>query len=141
MSYISTQQLIDRFSELELIQLTGGTDAIVADVLNSAIADSDAEIDDYLRERYPLPLLSVSASIERLAADITRFYLYADAVTPIVEMRYTNALALLKAIASGRVSLPDECINNPAGEALAGGISVRAESTVFTTDVLTKMAL
>lgn len=108
MSYIIKQNLLDRFSEQEIIQLTDrilpATGVVVDAVLNQAIADADAEINSYLTA-YPLPLAVVPANLVRIACDITRYYLYDDAVTDQVRARYEDAIKYLSQIAKGMISL------------------------------------
>jgi phage gp36-like protein len=106
-SYCTKQNLIDRFGEGELIQLTDRTGAGVINdtVLNQAIGDADGEINGYLAGRYTLPLASVPPVLTQKACDIARFFLYDEAVLDIVKTRYDNAIAWLKLVANGTVSL------------------------------------
>jgi phage gp36-like protein len=61
MAYTSTQQLIDRFGEHELIQLTDryGAGVIDTQVAAQAISDANAEVDAYLRSFGFSPLSTV----------------------------------------------------------------------------------
>lgn len=109
MSYCTEQNLIDRFGEQELIQLTdrSGYQQIDLTVLNQAIADADAEINGYLTA-YALPLVNVPANLVRIAGDIARYYLYADQPIPQVTQRYKDAIEYLKLIAKGTLNIaPD----------------------------------
>ncbi len=109
MAYCTKAQLIDRFGETELRQRTdrAGTGAINDAVLAQAIADADAEINGYLTA-YPLPLAIVPANFARIACDITRYYLYDDAVIAAVKDRYDSAIKYLAQIAGGKISIaPD----------------------------------
>ncbi len=109
MSYATRQEMIDRFGEDELIQLTDRANppagVIDNNVLDAALADADAEIDGYLQARYSLPLASVPLSIKRLARDIARYYLYDDGVPAVVAERYKEATRTLERISSGVVQL------------------------------------
>lgn len=109
MTYATQQNLIDRFGERELIELTDRSDpstgAIDATVVAKALADADAEIDGYLSSRYQLPLSPVPAKLERVAGDIARYYLYEDRVTDQVRARFSDAQQWLRDVASGKVSL------------------------------------
>lgn len=108
MTYATQQNLIDRFGESELIQLTdrGGLGEIDAVVIDRALADADAEINGYLAARYILPLVSpLPTVLEKLACDIARYQLYDDRVTEAVETRYKNAVSLLRDVAAGRALL------------------------------------
>jgi phage gp36-like protein len=107
MAYCTKQDLIDRFREGELIQLTDATGAGVINdtVLNQAIGDADGEINSYLAGRYALPLASVPEVLVLKACDMARYYLYDEAVPDIVQKRYDNAIAWLKLVAKGDISL------------------------------------
>lgn len=109
MTYCTTQNLIDRFGETELIQRTDrtGTGVIDTAVLNEAISDADAEIDGYLTA-YALPLTTIPANLERMACDIARYYLFGDVMIDQVKARYDNAIGYLKLVAKGQISIaPD----------------------------------
>lgn len=109
MTYCTSQNLIDRFGESELIQLTDRDNLGVIDagVLAQAIADADAEINGYLAA-YPLPLAIVPANLTRIACDIARYHLYDDQLVEPVAARYTSAIKYLEKIAAGKIQLgPD----------------------------------
>ena len=132
MSYVTKQELISRFGEEELIQLTDRAGAGVIDdqVLDRAIADADAEIDGYLGSRYSLPLSVIPASLNRIAADIARYYLYEDAATEHVRQRYEDAVRFLRAISEGKVSLGID--PSGAGAKPASGATMTSGGRVFT---------
>jgi len=116
MNYCTKQDLIDRFGENELVQLTDriGTGLIDDAVINQAIADAAAEIDNYI-VKY-LPLSAVPAGLVRIACDIARFYLYDDAVIDIVEKRYDGARHFLEMVAKGQASLGVDISGNIPAE-------------------------
>lgn len=133
MPYALQQDLIDRFGEAELIQLTDRADppagAIDAAVSGKALADADDAINGYLASRYTVPLASPPLILTRLACDIARYYLYEDRVTEAVRKRYEDAVAYLKDAASGKVALGVDAL----GEAPAdpGGPQVEAGDRTF----------
>lgn len=108
---ITTQDLLDRFGEQELINLTDhdSYQAINQAVLEKAIADAEADIASYLQAvglvtltshgklKY-LPAPSAPKSLIIKACDITRYYLHENGVTEIVEKRYDLAIAWLKLV-------------------------------------------
>lgn len=109
MSYCTKPDLINRFTEAELIQVTDNDNlGVINDtVLNQAISDATAEINGYLT-RYSLPLAVIPANLVRLACDITRFYLYETQMIEPISIRYDNAIKYLKAVATGAIPLaPD----------------------------------
>lgn len=110
MSYCNQDDLIDRFGEVEITQLSdrAGQGEIASAVIGQAIADADAEIDGYLSGRYALPLAAVPPVLVRVACDITRYWLFGQDVTALVKDRYDQAVSYLGKVASGTISLgPD----------------------------------
>ena len=107
MDYCTIQNMLDRFSEEELIQLTDTGDVGIVDqaVLQSAIDDASAFIDGYLQSRYQLPLTEVPRSLVRVACNIVRYFLYDDAATERVQADYDGAVAYLKSVSKGEVVL------------------------------------
>jgi len=131
MTYCVKQDLIDRYGQEELIQLTDRANAGVIDdtVLDQAIADADSLIDGYLASRYSLPLSDVPVSLVRVAAALTRYFLYTEAATDQVEKAHDQAIAWLKDVARGTVNLGLSATNgkpNPADSA-----QVDSAGTVF----------
>lgn len=106
--YVTQQQLIDRFGETELVQLTdrdGTAGGIVVDVLDGAIADASAEADAYVGVRYELPMAVVPDALVRVVADMVRYRLYDDAAPEQVRKRYEDAVKFLRELAAGTVSI------------------------------------
>ncbi|MFM2056044.1 MAG: hypothetical protein RLY71_429 [Pseudomonadota bacterium] len=139
MTYATQQDLIDRFGAVELAQLTdeAAGQAIDAAKVAQALADADAEIDGYLGVRYALPLATVPALLERLACDIARYYLFDDRANDAVRARYTSAVALLKNLSAGSVTL-GLAAALPVPEAAASAVTVRVgtRSRIFDSDTL-----
>lgn len=100
MSYCIDQDLINRFGTQELVRLTNidniSATTINDAVLNVAIADADAVINDYLCDYLPLP--AVPARLVREACNIVRYFLYKDTPTVLVEKNYHDALEYLRRI-------------------------------------------
>lgn len=133
MTYAVKQDMIDRFSDTELMQLTdrtGAIDAIDDNVLGKALADADAEIDGYLMGRYALPLASTPKILVGMACDIARYKLYEDRATEHVRTRYEDAIKYLKELALGRISLGVDAANQVAPQ--AGGPKAEGEARTFT---------
>lgn len=140
MSYATQQDLVDRFGAVELAQLTdeAAGQTINAAKVAQALADADAEIDGYLGTRYALPLATVPPLLERVACDIARYYLFDDRANEAVRLRYTNAVALLKNLGSGSVTL-GLAAAQPAPEPAAGTVTMRVatlRSRLFDNDTL-----
>lgn len=110
--YCTTQNIIDRFGEDELIQLTDEADStgqfsnsINATQVQRAIEDSTATIDSYLASRYPLPLVNVPPVLERFACDLARYFLHDRSPLEEVTHRYKEAIRYLEKVAKGDISL------------------------------------
>jgi len=98
MSYCTKQDLIDRFSEQELVELTDRNRVGLVDdaVLDIRIGDADGIIDSFLGGRFTLPLAEVPRSLMRIACDITWFFLNKDHATDQVRQAYVDALQFLR---------------------------------------------
>lgn len=105
--YASVQDLVNRFGEQEVIELTDRdhTGELVEDVAETALTDSFAEIDSYVQSRYTLPLPSVPDVLRRVACDIARYRLYGARPTEEARQRYDDALKFLRDVANGTINL------------------------------------
>lgn len=138
MTYASQQDMIDRFGEGELVELTDRatppTGAIDAAVVAGALADADAAIDGYIAVRYELPLPATPALLVRVACDIARKHLYKDAPLDEVTAAYKTAIALLRDISRGVAEL-DIAGAEPAADTTA------APATAGPAQVFTKNSM
>ncbi len=119
MAYATLQDMIDRFGETELAQLSDRTNAaasIDTAVIDAKLPDADAEIDGYLVQRYTLPLASVPPVLKRIATDLARYHLYDDRSTEQVTKRYDDAIAFLKDVAKGVAGIGVDPGGDPPGE-------------------------
>jgi len=107
MTYATQADLIDRFGESELAQLTDRVNGSTIDTaaLSRALADADAEINGYLAGRYALPLSTTPPMLVRMASDIARYSLYGSGTPDVVRQRYEDVVSLLKRLADGQVKL------------------------------------
>ncbi|UPJ65234.1 DUF1320 domain-containing protein [Bradyrhizobium sp. 191] len=109
MTYATQDDLVKRFGEEMLIQLTDRAeppaDAIDAAVVAKALADTDAQIDGYLLGRYLLPLASTPDLIVDLAKAIAIYKLHRDSVADKIRDDYTDALKTLRDISNGTIRL------------------------------------
>lgn len=131
MSYATQQDLVDRFGEQELVELTNreGGDTVDAAVVAKALADADAMVDTYLAGRYAVPVSPAPPLLVRLAADIARFFLHGKAATESVRQAFDDALTMLQQISAGRASLPDAA--PPGGASVTGSPAYIAPDRVF----------
>ncbi|MCB1738711.1 MAG: DUF1320 domain-containing protein [Rhodocyclaceae bacterium] len=136
MAYCTQQDLIDRYGEAELIQLTdrAGADAIDTTALARAIADVDALVDGYLDARYSVPLSPVPGLIVRLACMLTRAELYRDQVLedshPVVRDK-AEATRVLMALSRGDVSLGLPEGGTPEPDSAGPSVSTNTPDRVF----------
>jgi phage gp36-like protein len=136
MPYATQQNMIDRYGQQELIELTDRANIGVIDatVLANVLADADAEINTYLNSRYTLPLPTVPPSLTKFACDIARYQLYDTRASEQVLQRYKDAIAFFKMLATGAISLGlNSALTAPQAD--AGGIAVKANPRQFGTDV------
>lgn len=121
MTYATLDLLIDRHGERMLVELTDRdtprTGAIVADVVDRVLADTDAVIDGYIAGKYRLPLAQTPALLIDYALAIALYKLHRSSVPPKIEKDYDDALASLLAIARGTIKLPIAGIEPPSSGA------------------------
>lgn len=128
MTYATKQDLVDRFGERELLQLTDRTNvppSVVDDVVvGKALADADAMIAGYVGKPYQLPLSVVPPVLTKIGADLARYYLHGEAADKdsVVTRNFNLALAWLKDVARGVVSIDA----NGEVPAQVGGGAIRA---------------
>lgn len=139
MAYATVEDMVARFSELEVIQLTDrNQDGLIdEDVAAVALADATAEIDAYLG-RFKRPFTDVPPILKRLCCDIARYRLTAAngvLITDEIRNRYKiDVLDLLRAMAKGEVQLGVD----DGGEEVAAGedgiVFVNGKNKVFGRD-------
>lgn len=125
MSYCTKEQLVERYGEQLLVQLTDraeeATGEIVDDVVARAIADTSALIDGYLKTRYQLPLPSTPPLLVDLALQIAIYKLHLNIASEKISNDYRDAMKMLREIASGDLRLDVEGAE-PAGSDAAGDV-------------------
>ena len=139
MAYATVEDMVARFSELEVIQLTDrNQDGLIdEDVAAVALADATAEIDAYLG-RFKRPFTDVPPILKRLCCDIARYRLTAAngvLITDEIRNRYKiDVLDLLRAMDKGEVQLgvDDSGAELAAGE--DGIVFVNGKNKVFGRD-------
>jgi len=132
MSYATKQNMIDRFGEQELIELTDRDNLglINNTVMEQAIGDAQAVIDGYLRSAYTLPLATVPAELVRVCCDLARFHLFGDRVPDTVQKRRDEAVSWLRDVAAKRVSLGLDAAGQDMPAAV-GGVNYKTSAQVF----------
>lgn len=146
MNYATVQDMVDRFGELELIQLTAGAagTAVDADKVERALVDAQSFVDGFVGAVYQLPLsgckkpspvvgdpaafvLVAPPMLTRSVCDVARYYLY-DQVAPEHEVfvRYKAAEKTLLGLADSTTVLTCPWGGAP-GEQLSGAAPGTAE--------------
>lgn len=129
MAYITLAQLIDRVGEPALVALTDrgqfATGVIDVPTVDRAIADADAVIDGYLARRYSLPLSVAESMLVKIAGDLVFYALHIHAPDPKVEADWKAAMATLKDISSGTVTLTAAGLEAPNVEGSGARITDR----------------
>ena len=135
MAYATRQDMIDRFGERELIELTdrAAATAIVDAVLDRGLADAAATIDAYIAARYALPLPSVPAVLTATACDIARYRLQEDSPSEVAKDRHAQAIRFLMALSKGDAKLD---IDGAEPAAAAGSVGIESAARVFSRDRL-----
>jgi phage gp36-like protein len=111
MSYATPQDIINRYPNRDLVQLTNEDPTITTvntAVLQQALDDASVEIDGYLGGRFILPLTDVPVVLDRLSCDIAIYRL--QALRPIHDLadarkRYDDAIVMLTKVANGVLTL------------------------------------
>jgi len=138
MTYGTQQDLIDRFGETELIQLTDKVNrpatTIDTTMVSKCLSDAEDLIDSYVGKLYALPIASPPDILTRVTCEIARYYLHGrrtEKDDPVTR-DYLGAIAWLKDVAKGLVQLEADGIAAPQ----AGDSEVRVEAPdrVFTRD-------
>ncbi|GGB55079.1 hypothetical protein GCM10011316_28960 [Roseibium aquae] len=141
MPYAVLEDLIDRFGEDELFQLTDRTNrpasTIDTGIVAAHLSDAENLADSYLAKRYRLPLDPVPEVLTRIVCDIARATLHGrtmDKDDPVAKAK-EDAVAWLKDVVKGLVQLEAEGLapEQPSG----GTVQVRGPDRVFSKDSLT----
>ena len=109
MTYATQAQLIERFGEQMLVELSDrgdvATGAIDAGMVARALTDTDAQIDASLAKRYRLPLAATPALVVDLALNIAIYKLHRFDAPAKIDADYKQALAMLRQLAIGEQTL------------------------------------
>ena len=114
MDYCTLNDIQIQTSLPTLIQLTddSGQNNVDSNVVDEAILFSSALINGYLRGRYTLPLNTRFPLLRVLAVDLSIYRLYArrmkDEMPEYIETAYNNAVATLRDIQKGVITLESE---------------------------------
>lgn len=124
MAYATLADLIEKFGESDLEELTDIDDpragGIVQSRIEEQIARASAEIDSYLASRYSVPLADPAPlTIKGACCDMAFFYLHRLGANESVVDAYDRAVRFLRDLAAGKAGLPLPDGGSPAGSASA----------------------
>jgi phage gp36-like protein len=115
MTYAALEDLIERAGETEILQVADrdGNDAPDPDVIEAALVHADNIVNGYVAHRYGLPFVQTPDLVRTWATSIARYYLHRDGAPDQVKDDHKEALAALKDVARGMISLPDAAGQEP----------------------------
>lgn len=131
--YCDEDSFTKRFGQEELDQVTMTNGGLTYE---SAAEDADAIVDSYLAaipgRAFPLPLTAPPARIVGVAADLTRYELWANRASEEILKRRDQAIEYLKDLVAGRavLLLGEEVTVTPPS--LAGRLGYASAGRVFT---------
>ena len=109
MPYITQQDMVNRYSEQSLIELTDRvtpyTGEIVTSILDEAIEDADALIDSFISVRYDLPLSETPRVLIGHAAAIAYYKLHRGRYPDEIRTAYEDAIKFLNMVSKGEILL------------------------------------
>ncbi len=117
MPYATVADMVTRFGEEQIIQLSDRTGAGIVDetVVEQAIADAGAVVDGHLAGRYAVPLNPAPDIVVGYVCDLARRNLYTDDVPKVVEDRARDAIRFLERVGEGKLLLGAATEPEPAG--------------------------
>jgi len=140
MAYCTEQDILDRFEDQEIIELTNdtpGATQVGNTVISKAISDAEAEINGYCERWYTIPLSPVPQLVTKLCIDIAIYNIYSRrtqmVIPEAVSERYKNAVRMLQSIGKQNILLGADTTNPVKASAL--GV-FQANDRVFTKDNL-----
>lgn len=144
MAYATYSDLTQVIPEETIIQLTDDelTDAARTDRVIRAIERACALIDSYIGRRYTIPLVTVPPLVRDIAVDLAIYYIYQrsldDQVAESIRNRYTDSVAQLDRIASGKTLLDVTVIETESRQTIFA-TNKRPCDTLFTDDLLSRL--
>ena len=108
MGYATLADLLVRAGPDEILQIADrdGDSVPDPDVIASAIATAESEINGYIGARYRLPLASVPDLVTTWAVSIARYHLHRDGAPEHVVRDWKSATDGLRDVARSMISLP-----------------------------------
>jgi phage gp36-like protein len=137
MSYATLADLIARAGDAEMRQIADrDRDTMIdQDVIDAALVHADNLVNGYVGAKYDVPLVTVPDLVRTWAVSIARYILHRNGAPEHVAQDYKDAVASLKDVAAGRISLPVTAGADPLPTA-GGQVMASHPDEVFTADKL-----
>lgn len=103
MTYATRTDYEARFGTAELLQRET---MLPAGAVAQALTDADSTINGYCLGRYTVPLSPAPSNLVTIACQIARYQILGNAADDRARKDYEDAMAWLKDVAAGKVSLP-----------------------------------
>ena len=144
MSYSTGPEVREMIKDDALNAIIGDTyiedpeerEARIVPIIETAIADADAEIDGYLAKRYAVPFSPVPRVLNKLSKDIAIYNLFSrigideDSDQKTYLNRYNAAISFLRLVAEGKASVGEQTADPVT--AAATGFSASSNGRIFT---------
>lgn len=114
MNYCTLEDIRGHVPEARLVEITddthpNNTGSVQGGIVEKAIEESSNIIDAYIGKRFKLPLPGIPSVLRSICVDLAIYNLYERVtemnVTEGMKLRYNNAVAMLKRIADGEMSI------------------------------------
>jgi phage gp36-like protein len=142
MAYCTLDDLKEKISEDELIELTDDDDVGVIDISRTdrAISDAATKIDAYCAARYRVPLDPIPEIIRMLSVDIAIYNLLQrrSGATEARQRDYKDAVSFLQNVASGKATLGQQPEPESPDESTGQASLVGTRTKIFGPDVMEK---
>lgn len=137
MTYASLEDLVERAGMDEIVQVADRDGDLIPDpeVIGAALIHADNLANGYLAGRYTLPFSTVPDLLRTWATAIARYHLHRDGAPEYVTADYKDALAGLRDVQRGAISLPLPSGGEPAATSAGDHLSASPRQ-VFTDDFL-----
>lgn len=136
MPYASLNDLIERAGPDEILQVADRDDDGVPDqdVIEAALVHADNTVNGYVATIYRVPLATVPDLVRTWAVSIARYFLHRDGAPDHVASDRKDAIAALKDVAAGRITLQIDQGADPLQPSAGGKVSVVGPEPAFSAD-------
>ena len=107
--YCTKDDILNRLTEDEVIELSSETNTINESIINECINDADREIDLFLANHYEVPLTAIPEIIKRISCELTIVNLNKrrNVIDEEVDKRYEYVTNLLSKLSTKELILAE----------------------------------